>query len=131
MGLLLGPTRRAHRSRWLVPCCCASMTHPLPRRLLAEFLGTALLVTVVVGSGIAAQRLSPDAGLQLFVNAAVTATGLAVLILMLGPASGAHFNPLVSAADWVFGRRRRTGLGAADLFGYAAVQVLGAIAGAV
>ena len=73
---------------------------PLPRRLLAEFLGTGLLVTVVVGSGIAAQRLSPeDVGLQLLENSLATGFGLAVLILMLGPVSGAHFNPVVSAAD--------------------------------
>ena len=74
------------------------MTTPaLPRRLLAEFLGTALLVTVVVGSGIAAQHASPgDVGLQLLENAIATALGLAALILMLGPVSGAHFNPVVS-----------------------------------
>ena len=80
------------------------------RRLLAEFVGTGLLVTVVVGSGIAAQRLSPDdVGLQLLENSTATAFGLAVLILMLGPVSGAHFNPVVSAADWLLGRRTRCG----------------------
>ena len=74
---------------------------PLPRRLLAEFLGTALLVTVVVGSGIAAQQLSPDdVGLQLLENSTATVLGLTVLILLFGPVSGAHFNPVVSAADW-------------------------------
>ena len=82
----------------------------LPRRLLAEFVGTALLVTVVVGSGIAAQQLSPnDVGLQLLENSTATVFGLAVLILMFGPVSGAHFNPVVSAADWFLGRRSRHG----------------------
>ena len=83
---------------------------PLPRRLLAEFVGTALLVTVVVGSGIAAAQLSPDdVGLQLLENSTATVFGLAVLILMFGPVSGAHFNPVVSAADWLLGRRTGTG----------------------
>ena len=71
---------------------------PLVRRLVAEALGTALLV-VVVGSGIAAAQLSPtDTGLQLLDNSTATALGLAVLILVFGPVSGAHFNPVVSAA---------------------------------
>lgn len=71
----------------------------LGRRALAEGLGTALLVAVLVGSGIAAQRLSPtDVGLQLLENAAATAAGLYALILMVGPISGAHFNPVVSLA---------------------------------
>ena len=74
--------------------------------LVAEFLGTGLLVTVVVGSGIAAQRLSADdVGLQLLENSTATFLGLTVLILMFGPVSGAHFNPVVSAADWLLGRR--------------------------
>ena len=74
---------------------------PLARRLLAEFLGTGLLVAVVVGSGIAAQQLSPtDTGLQLLQNSLTTVFGLGVLILLFGPVSGAHFNPVVSAVDW-------------------------------
>ena len=82
--------------------------HRPGRRLVAEFLGTGLLVTVVVGSGIAAQRLSTDdVGLQLLENSTATFLGLTVLILMLGPVSGAHFNPVVSAADWLLGRRGR------------------------
>src|SRR6187549_2452413 len=86
-------------------------TISLGRQLLAEFLGTALLVTVVVGSGIAAQQLSPDdVGLQLLENSIATAFGLAVLILLFGPVSGAHFNPVVSAADWLLGRRTGAGL---------------------
>jgi glycerol uptake facilitator-like aquaporin len=70
------------------------------RRAVAEFLGTALLVTVVVGSGIMATTLSPDVGLRLLANSTATALGLAALILVFGPVSGAHFNPVVSTADW-------------------------------
>ena len=77
------------------------------RRLLAEFLGSAFLAAVVIGSGIAAQRLSPgQTGLQLLENAAATAAGLFAIILMFGPVSGAHFNPVVSFADAVFGGLR-------------------------
>ncbi len=107
-------------------------TSTLSRRLAAEFLGTGLLVTVVVGSGIAAQRLSPDdVGLQLLENSLATALGLTVLILVFGPVSGAHFNPVVSAADWLLGRRARTGLSVGEVGGYTVVQVAGGIAGAV
>ena len=102
------------------------------RRLLAEFVGTGLLVTVVVGSGIAAQRLSPqDLGLQLLENSTATAFGLAVLILMLGPVSGAHFNPVVSGADWLLGRRAGAGLSGRDVAAYTIAQTVGGIAGAV
>ncbi len=105
---------------------------PLGRRLLAEFVGTALLVTVVVGSGIAAQRLSPtDVGLQLLENSTATVFGLAVLILLLGPVSGAHFNPVVSAADWLLGRRAGTGLSGRDVGPYLLAQTAGAVAGSV
>ena len=105
---------------------------PLSRRLLAEFLGTALLVTVVVGSGIAAQQLSPnDIGLQLLENSLATALGLTVLILLFGPVSGAHFNPVVSLADWFLGRRAGHGLPVGDVGAYALAQVLGAIGGAL
>ena len=105
---------------------------PLWRRFFAEFLGTGLLVTVIVGSGIAAKRLSPhDTGLQLLENSLTTALGLAVLILAFGPVSGAHFNPVVSAADWFIGRRERTGLSLRDLGIYAVAQATGAIGGAV
>lgn len=104
----------------------------LGRRLLAEFLGTCLLVAVVIGSGIAAQRLSPgDTGLQLLQNSLTTVLGLGVLILVFGPVSGAHFNPVVSAVDWVLGRRRGAGLSGRDVAAYAGVQILGGIAGAV
>ena len=101
------------------------------RRLLAEFLGTALLVTVVVGSGIAAAALSPrDVGVQLLENSTATVFGLAVLILMFGPISEAHFNPVVSAADWLLGRRSGTGIAGADVAAYAAAQIAGGIVGA-
>ncbi|MBO0979283.1 MIP/aquaporin family protein [Microbacterium sp. SD291] len=103
----------------------------LARRALAEFLGTGLLVTVVVGSGIAAQRLSADVGLQLLENSTATVFGLAVLILLLGPVSGAHFNPVVSVADAILGRRTRTGLPGRDLAVYIVAQVAGGIGGAV
>ena len=83
------------------------------RQLLAELIGTALLVTVVVGSGIAAARLSPsDSGLQLLENSTATVFGLAVLILVFGPVSGGHFNPVISAVDWLLTRRPGNGLSA-------------------
>jgi glycerol uptake facilitator-like aquaporin len=105
---------------------------PLPRRLLAEFVGTCLLVAVVVGSGIMAQRLSPeDIGLQLLQNSLATVFGLSVLILMFGPVSGAHFNPGVSLVDWALGRRAGTGLTPRDLLAYATAQCAGGAAGAV
>ncbi|HEY5151653.1 MAG TPA: MIP/aquaporin family protein [Mycobacterium sp.] len=104
----------------------------LMRRLLAEAIGTGLLVTVVVGSGIAAQRLSPqDTGLQLLENSTATVFGLAVLILMFGPVSGAHFNPVVTVADWFLGRRSGTGLPGSFVGPYLIAQVVGGIAGAV
>ena len=69
---------------------------PLARRFLAELLGSAVLAAVVIGSGIAAQQLSPHhVGLELFENAAATAAGLYAIILMFGPVSGGHFNPVV------------------------------------
>jgi glycerol uptake facilitator-like aquaporin len=104
----------------------------LHRRLLAEFVGTALLVTVVVGSGIAAAQLSPnDVGLQLLENSTTTALGLAVLILLFGPISGAHFNPVVTGADWLLGRRARTGITAGHAAAYLLAQVSGGIGGAL
>jgi glycerol uptake facilitator-like aquaporin len=102
------------------------------RRLLAEFVGTALLVTAVVGSGIMATTLSPhDMGLQLLENSVATAFALGALILTFGPVSGAHFNPVVSAADWVLGRRTGTSLSGRDLAGYVLAQTAGAIIGSV
>jgi glycerol uptake facilitator-like aquaporin len=110
----------------------SSMIAPLWRRLAAETLGTGLLVTVVVGSGIAAASLSPrDVGLQLLENAFATALGLGVLILAVGPVSGAHLNPVVSAVDWWLGRRTGSGLTLRELAGYVPAQIVGAVAGAV
>lgn len=105
---------------------------PLFRRLLAEVLGTGLLVTVVVGSGIAAQQLSPDdVGLQLLQNSTATVLGLAVLILVLGPVSGAHFNPVVTVADWFLSRGSDGGFSARNIAPYVAAQVVGGILGAL
>lgn len=104
----------------------------LPRRLLAELLGTGILVAAVVGSGIAAVRLSPgDVGLQLLESSTTTTLALAVLILVLGPVSGAHLNPVVSVADWWLHRRTDAGLSTRDLVGYVAAQTLGAVGGAI
>ena len=103
------------------------MRPDLARRVVAEFVGTAFLVAIVIGSGIAAQRLSPgDVGLQLFENAAATGAGLIAIILAFGPVSGAHFNPIVSLADAVFG-----GLGRRDLIAYIPAQIAGGIGGAI
>ncbi len=103
------------------------MEQPLPRKLVAEFLGSLLLAALVIGSGIAAQRLSPgDTGLQLTENAAATAAGLFALILMFGPVSGAHFNPVVSVVDAAFG-----GLPWRHALAYLPAQVAGCIGGAV
>jgi len=101
--------------------------HALWRRLAAEFLGSAFLAAVVIGSGIAAQRLSPgNVGLQLFENAAATAGGLFAIILMFGPVSGAHLNPVVSFVDAGFG-----GLRWRDAAAYLPAQVAGCISGAI
>jgi glycerol uptake facilitator-like aquaporin len=105
------------------------VTHaaPLARRLLAEYLGSAFLAAVVVGSGIAAQRLSPDdTGLALLENAAATAAGLFAIILMFGRVSGGHFNPVVSLVDAHFG-----GLTWRDALAYLPAQIAGCVTGAI
>ncbi len=102
---------------------------PLPvlaRQALAEFLGSAGLVAVVIGSGIAASRLSADPGLQLLENALVTGAGLVALILAFGPVSGGHFNPVVTLVDRVLG-----GVGNRQVAVYLPVQVAGGVLGAV
>jgi glycerol uptake facilitator-like aquaporin len=99
---------------------------PLPRRLLAELLGSALLAALVIGSGIAAQQLSRDIGLQLLESSAATAAGLFAIILMFGPVSGGHFNPVVSLVDAGFG-----GLRWRDALAYIPAQVIGCIGGAI
>ena len=99
----------------------------LTRRLVAEALGTALLIVAVIGSGIMAGRLSPaDTGLQLLENAAATAAALIGLILMFGAVSGAHFNPVVTLVDRLLGTitTREAGL-------YAIAQTVGGCAGSV
>ena len=102
-------------------------TPPIARRLLAELLGSAFLAAVVIGSGIAAQTLSPNnVGLELFENAAATAAGLYTIILMFGPVSGGHFNPVVSLADASFG-----GIRWRDAIFYIPAQVAGCVLGAV
>ena len=102
------------------------------RRALAEALGTCLLVAIVVGSGITAQQLSPnDIGLQLLQNSTATMLGVTVLILIFGPVSGAHFNPVVSLVDWVLGRRSGTSLTLREVGTYVAAQTVGGIAGSV
>jgi|SRR6266508_552738 len=108
------------------------MTAALWRRALAEAVGTGLLVTVVVGSGIAGSALSPhDVGLQLLENSITTALGLAVLIIMLAPVSGAHFNPVVTLSAWWLGRGADSGLAVRDLAVYVPAQIAGGIAGSV
>lgn len=100
---------------------------PLRRRLIAEWLGSAFLAAIVIGSGITAQQLSPGArGLELLENAAATAAGLYAIILMFGSVSGAHFNPAVSFVDAALG-----GLSWRDAASYLAAQVLGCACGAV
>jgi glycerol uptake facilitator-like aquaporin len=100
---------------------------PLWRRLIAEFIGSAFLAAVVVGSGIAAQQLSPgNPGLELLENAGATAAGLFALILMVGPVSGAHFNPVVSFVDAAFG-----GMNWRSAMAYLAAQVAGCSLGAI
>jgi len=97
------------------------------RRVLGEMLGSAALAAIVVGSGIAAQQLSPtDTGLQLLENALVTAMGLTVLILVFAPISGAHFNPVVTLVDVAVGGRTWR-----DAAAYLSAQVLGCIGGTV
>ena len=103
------------------------MDRDLARRATAEFVGTALLVAIVVGSGIYAQRLSPvNVGLQLLENSIATGAGLIALILALGPVSGAHFNPVVTMADRILGgtTTREGGV-------YIVVQISGACIGAM
>lgn len=96
------------------------------RQLTAEFLGTAFLVAGVIGSGIMAERLSDDVGLQLLENAFATAGVLLAIILAFGPVSGAHFNPVVTAAERVRGT-----LTTAEAGGYVVAQIAGGIAGAI
>ena len=107
------------------------MSAPLGRRVAAEVVGTATLVAVVVGSGIQASELSADVGVQLLANSLATVFGLGVLITLLGPVSGAHFNPLVSLAAWYTGRGTGEGLALRDAAAYVPAQIAGGIGGAI
>ncbi len=102
------------------------MTPSFGRRLTAEFVGTAFLLAAIVGSGIMAQTLSPDSGLQLLQNAVATAGVLAALILTFGSTSGAHFNPVVSIAARALGD-----LTTRQTTGYIAAQICGGGVGAI
>lgn len=103
------------------------MTVPLARRALGEGIGTAMLLIAVIGSGIAAERLSPgNVGLQLLENAVATAAALVAIISAIGPVSGAHLNPVVTLADWMLKRTSTAEAGC-----YVAAQLAGAAAGAV
>jgi glycerol uptake facilitator-like aquaporin len=115
--------RRPAASR---PSALRATIPPMVSRLTAEFTGTAFLTAAVVGSGIMAERLTDDRGLQLLQNAAATAGVLVALILALGPASGAHFNPAVTLVDRAFG-----GIDASTAALYVLAQVAGAIVGAM
>ncbi|HEY1451107.1 MAG TPA: MIP/aquaporin family protein [Solirubrobacteraceae bacterium] len=109
------------------PEASQSAAPPLARRLLAELLGSAFLAALVIGSGIAAQRLSPhDVGLQLLENALATTAGLTTIIFIFGPVSGAHLNPVVSLADASFG-----GIRWRDALAYLPAQVAGCVLGAI
>jgi len=96
------------------------------KKVFAEFLGTALLVAIVVGSGIMATNLSQDVGVQLLINTISTVFGLYVLITILAPISGAHFNPVVTMVDLIQGKSATV-----QFIQYSIAQVLGAITGAM
>lgn len=111
-----------------VPPAADQVTLPSTmRKAVAEFIGTALLLIAVIGSGIAAQRLSPsDVGLELLENAVATGVALVAIILSIGSVSGAHLNPVVSVADAAFGGMRWR-----EVAAYAVAQILGAATGVV
>ena len=98
----------------------------MTKKIVAEFLGTLLLVTVVVGSGIMGQNLSTDFGQALLINTISTVAALALLITLFGPISGAHFNPVVSLIMLALKK-----LDVTTFFAYAAAQTVGAAAGAI
>lgn len=104
-----------------------SLTVDLPRRLVAEALGTGLLVAAVVGSGVMAERLaSGNVAVALLANTLATGGALVALIHTFGPVSGAHFNPAVTLADAAVGALPR-----GDAVGYVGVQLVGGIVGAL
>ncbi|MCJ0871139.1 MIP/aquaporin family protein [Streptomyces sp. AP-93] len=104
---------------------------PLIARAAAELVGSAALVAIVVGSGIQATQLTQDVALQLLANSTATVFGLGVLITLLGPVSGAHFNPAVTLAEWWTARRGGAGVTAREAAVYVPSQIVGAVAGAI
>ncbi|MGW0843641.1 aquaporin [Streptomyces sp. NPDC002787] len=118
-----------------VPVVAGAGRAPLGARVAAELVGTAALVAVVVGSGIQATGLTRDVGVQLLANSLATVFALGVLIVLLGPVSGAHFNPVVTLVEWWTGRRSGRGEGAGvtgrEAVAYVPAQTFGAVAGAV
>ncbi|WP_329570546.1 MIP/aquaporin family protein [Kitasatospora sp. NBC_01266] len=115
----------------LAPPSASGRGYRLGRRTAVEFVGTGALVAVVVGSGIQAARLSQDVGVQLLANSLATVFGLGVLIALLGPVSGAHFNPAVTLAAWWTGRSGGEGPTLREVAAYVPAQTAGAIGGAV
>lgn len=99
---------------------------PIQRAAVAEFIGTAFLLIAVIGSGIAADRLSDDIGLVLFQNAFATAGALLALISAFAVVSGAHFNPVVTLAELLLG-----GIDRSTAAVYIAAQIIGACVGAI
>lgn len=96
------------------------------KKVLGEYLGTTLLVAIVVGSGIMATNLSQDVGVQLLINTISTVFGLVVLIQILGPITGANFNPVVTMVDLI---QKRTNI--VTFVQYVVAQTAGAITGAI
>ncbi|MCK8676961.1 aquaporin [Streptomyces lichenis] len=111
------------------------MEGTLPRRAVAEFVGTAALVAVIVGSGLQASGLSEDTGVRLLANSLASAIGLGLLIALFSPVSGAHLNPVVTLSAWWTGRHAPTrpgpGLTGRGVALYIAAQLAGAVAGAL
>ncbi|WP_274564611.1 aquaporin [Streptomyces spiramyceticus] len=103
----------------------------LPRRAAAELVGTAALVTVVIGSGIQAAGLSQDDGVRLLANALASAIGLGLLIALFSPVSGAHLNPVITLFMWWSRRRGNDGLSRREVALYITAQFTGAVTGAL
>ncbi|ORT61899.1 aquaporin [Streptomyces sp. CB03238] len=103
----------------------------LPRRAVAELVGTGALVAVIIGSGIQATGLSHDVGVQLLANSLASAIGLGLLIALFAPVSGAHLNPVVTLSVWWTGRRSLDGLTGREVALYITAQLAGAVSGAL
>jgi glycerol uptake facilitator-like aquaporin len=114
----------------MTPSPCPGLPGLL-RRAVAELVGTAALLAVVVGSGIQAAALSQDVGVRLLANSLASALGLGLLIALFGPLSGGHLNPAVTLSDW-WARRGEDGApGVREVAVYLAAQLTGAVAGAL